>query len=147
MRDIIDQLKKVRKEGKNVYICGNGGSASTANHFANDLVKQCRIKAISLCANEAIVMAFGNDNRYENIFSDQLKVFYEDGDLLITISGSGTSKNIVKAQKFVKEFAKKDIKGAYIIFPTMEMLNMDMLRTEDRHLVVSHKIVKELCLN
>jgi len=71
MKDAISLIKKANF----VYIIGNGGSASTANHFANDLVKMCGIKAISLCANEAIIMAFANDSGYENVFYRQLKVF------------------------------------------------------------------------
>ena len=142
MNEILKLLKKAKKEGKNVYICGNGGSASTANHFANDLVKLCGIKAISLCANQAIVMAYANDNGYENIFVDQLKVFYEEGDVLITISGSGTSKNIVKAQKFVN--GKGD---NFIAFPTMNELHCNMGKIEDRHLIIVHKIATKLCQN
>ena len=84
MKEILKLLRKVKEKNKNVYICGNGGSASTANHFANDLVKMCGMKAISLCANQAIVMAYANDNGYENIFVEQLKVFYEKGDILVT---------------------------------------------------------------
>src|SRR3990170_6268685 len=110
MKDIVPDLigiVKAIKEANYVYIIGNGGSASTANHFANDLVKMCGVKAISLCANEAIVMAYANDNGYENVFSDQLKVFLTKNDLLITISGSGTSKNIIKAIQYTKKTRAK----------------------------------------
>src|SRR3972149_7623143 len=103
MKDIVPDLigiVKAIKKAKYVYIIGNGGSAATANHFANDLVKMCGIRAFSLCANEAVVMAYANDNGYENVFADQLKVFLTNHDLLISISGSGTSRNIVKAVKY-----------------------------------------------
>lgn len=136
MNDLIKAIKNAHM----VYIIGNGGSASTANHFANDLVKMCGIKAISLCANEAIVMAYANDDGYENIFVKQLEVFFDRNDLLITISGSGKSKNIIKAIKFVKFNSD----GDYISFPTMKELKCDMQEVENYHLRLAHEIAKAL---
>ena len=122
-----------------VHIIGNGGSASTANHFANDLVKMCGIKAISLCANEAVVMAYANDDGYENIVSKQLEVFLTRDDLLITISGSGTPPNILKAIDYAKA------EDALIwSFPTMKQRKCNMQEIEDYHLKLVHKITKEL---
>ncbi len=135
MQKLTDGIKNANF----VYIIGNGGSASTANHLANDLVKMCGIKAISLCANEAVVMAYANDDGYENIFYKQLRVFFKPDDLLITISGSGTSKNIVKALEYVKR-----LEGKYFSFPTMKEMNCDMQAAEDAHLQIVHKIAKEL---
>jgi|ERR1035437_7351806 D-sedoheptulose 7-phosphate isomerase len=133
--EIIEEIKKANF----VYIIGNGGSASTANHFANDLVKMAGIKAISLCANEAVVMAYANDSGYENIFSEQLQVFAKPGDLLITISGSGKSPNILKAQEYALRW------GIPIYqFPTMEKLECDMQRAEDRHLALAHEIAESI---
>src|SRR3990167_6143462 len=131
MKKIIEAIRKANF----VYICGNGGSASTANHFAQDLVKTAGIKAISLCANEAVVMAYANDNGYENIFSDQLRVFANKGDLLITISGSGTSDNIVNAGKYADWL---DIDR--YAFPTMYELGCTMQEAENEHLKMSHQI-------
>ena len=123
-----------------IYICGNGGSASTANHFANDLVKMCKIPAISLCANEAVVMAYANDDGYENVFVNQLKVFLEPEDILITISGSGTSKNIVKAQRYAKKI------GCLVMpFPTMKEFGVNMQEIENFHLSLMHEIITNLC--
>ena len=132
-------LAKLIKNANFVYICGNGGSASTANHFAQDLVKIAGIKAISLCANEAIVMAYANDNGYENIFSYQLSVFANKGDLLITISGSGTSLNIVHANNYAdwKEIDR-------YAFPTMLELNCSMQEAENEHLKLAHQVTMEL---
>lgn len=135
MRKLAEAIKKADF----VYIIGNGGSASTANHFANDLVKMCGIKAISLCANEAVIMAYANDNGYENIFVEQLKVFLNKDDLLITISGSGKSKNILKAINYAKKNGVK-----VYSFPTMNELNCDMQEIENEHLRIAHKIAKEL---
>ncbi len=136
---IEKEILKLIRNANYIYIIGNGGSASTANHMANDLVKLCGLKAISLCANEAVVMAYANDNGYGNVFSDQLKVFFKEGDILITISGSGTSKNIVKAQKYVNSH-----KGDCVVFPTMKILNCDMQKIEDIHLQLVHRIAKKL---
>ena len=123
-----------------IYIAGNGGSASTANHFANDLVKMAHRKAISLCANEAVVMAYGNDDGYENIFTRQLEVFFDPKkDVLITISGSGTSPNIVNAQNYTEMQ-----EGKFYAFPTMSELGCDMQQAEDYHLALSHKIASSL---
>jgi len=122
-----------------VYIIGNGGSASTANHFANDLVKMAGIKAISLCANEAVVSAYANDNGYANVFTEQLKIFLAPADLLISISGSGTSMNIVKALEYAQQ------KGVPTwSMPTMREKGMDMQEVEDEHLRLAHAIAKEL---
>lgn len=131
MKDIVEKIKKANF----VWIMGNGGSASTANHFANDLVKMCGVKAISLCANEAVVMAYANDNGYADVFSCQLDVFAKKDDLIITISGSGTSLNIVEAQAWCLNH-----KANYVAFPTMKQLKMDMQRTEDFHLKLVHDI-------
>ncbi len=127
-----------------VYIAGNGGSASTANHFANDLVKLCKVRAISLCANEAIVMAYANDNGYDNIFVDQLKIFMDSGDILITISGSGASPNIVNAKKWVNDMNGYIKNISAYSFPTMRELNCSMQIAEDKHLQLVHKICTKL---
>jgi D-sedoheptulose 7-phosphate isomerase len=126
---------------KFIYIIGNGGSASTANHFANDLVKMCGLKAVSLCANEAVVMAYANDDGYENIFVNQLKVFLTKDDLLITISGSGTSPNILKAISYAQK------KGANVLsFPTLTDYACTMAEIEDIHLKLAHKLATSLSL-
>ena len=136
MKDIV----KIIKKANYVYIIGNGGSASCANHFANDLVKMCGIRAISLCANEAIVTAYANDEGYENIFYYQLKVFLKKDDLLITISGSGTSTNITKALKYAKK-----IGAGVFSFPTMTDFDCSMLEIENKHLRFAHAITAKLC--
>jgi|TARA_Y100000310_G_scaffold160800_1_gene160687 D-sedoheptulose 7-phosphate isomerase len=133
------QLIELIKWADFVYICGNGGSASTANHFANDLVKMCGVGAVSLCANEAIVMAYANDDGYENIFVKQLEVFLTINDLLITISGSGTSPNIVKAKKYARQLL-----CPVWSFPTMKESNRNMLEVEDYHLQIAHAVTTVL---
>lgn len=104
-----EQLDKVEKafrdaklKEKSVYIIGNGGSASTAEHTANDFVKIAGLRACSL-TNLAIISAYANDISYEDIFAEQLKILLKPGDIVVAISGSGNSKNIIKALEYAKE--------------------------------------------
>ena len=88
---------------RRVFICGNGGSAALASHMANDLNKltistgKARMKAIALTDNIPLMTAWGNDTEYENIFAEQMLNFLEPGDVLIAISTSGNSANILRA--------------------------------------------------
>ena len=135
IKDIVNMLT-----GANfVYVIGNGGSASLADHFGCDLVKVGGIKAVSLAANNAVITAYANDNGYENVFVDQLRVFLTSKDLLITISGSGTSKNIVKTIEYAVNIGAK-----VYSFPTMEELGCGIREAEDEHLQLAHKIVTML---
>tara|TARA_A100001015_G_C14925552_1_gene686181 strand:- start:699 stop:1262 length:564 start_codon:yes stop_codon:yes gene_type:complete len=100
-------LKKKNQQRKNVFICGNGGSAANSDHITNDLMfgftkKKIGFSFISLCANSANLTCLANDIGYENIFSNQLKIQGKKNDLLIVLSGSGNSKNILKAIKIAK---------------------------------------------
>jgi len=110
--DVLCVLKSARAEGRQVFICGNGGSAGTANHMKADLFKIGGIKAISLNENMSLATAIINDNGWEHLYTDQLKRLFNEGDILITISvhgGSGSDKaglwsqNLMKAIKYVKE--------------------------------------------
>ncbi|MDD5220851.1 MAG: SIS domain-containing protein [Candidatus Bipolaricaulis sp.] len=136
LSSITNKIKKANF----VYIAGNGGSASTANHLANDLIKMCGVKAISLCANEAVVMAYANDDGYNTVFLRQLEVLMTSDDLLITISGSGTSKNIVMAQRYALS-----IGAEYWSMPTMHDEACTMQEIENIHLQIVHKLTDELC--
>ena len=84
------------QQSNRVYIIGNGGSAANAIHFANDLLS-CGIKCHTLSADVATITAIGNDFGYEHIFSRQLVTLGDQGNLLIALSGSGNSPNIVAA--------------------------------------------------
>ena len=132
MQNIIDAIKKAKR----VYVCGNGGSASTANHFVNDLVKMCGIRAYSLCSNEALLTALANDNGYENIFVYQLMVYAELGDLIITISTSGRSNNILSAIRWAS------LAGIECI--TFPVYDTTITQAEDWHLELAHNICEEI---
>ena len=111
---IIDQIEILAKDllaawvdGRNVYICGNGGSAANAMHLANDFhygIGACGpgpklpgLRVEALPANAGLITCLANDTGYENIYSHQIEVKGRPGDLLIVLSGSGNSNNIVKA--------------------------------------------------
>ncbi len=136
----MESIVNAIKAAKRVYVCGNGGSASTANHFVNDLVKMSGIRAYSLCANEALLTALANDNGYENVFIDQLRVYAEEGDLIIAITTSGKSENILK----VKEWAEK--KGIdYIEFPILQKsVEITTQFIEEQHLQKAHSICEAI---
>ena len=103
-------LKKI-KEKKNIFVCGNGGSASVSNHFLCDFNKgikddsksKLKPKVLSLANNIELITAIGNDIGYNDIFSHQLENYRNNKDLLINFSCSGKSKNIINAAKFAKK--------------------------------------------
>lgn len=107
VENVIEILLKAYNEGKSIFIMGNGGSAATASHFACDLGKgtlknhydmvKKRFRVYSLTDNVATITAYGNDLNYEDIFSQQLVNLVRPGDVLIGITASGNSKNILKA--------------------------------------------------
>jgi len=106
----INELIRCEKSGSNVYIIGNGGSAATASHMENDLgvgLKRREIldlNILSLSNNVSVISALANDVGYENIFYWQIKDKIKKSDILIAISCSGSSPNILKAVKYAKDF-------------------------------------------
>ena len=106
--DFADLLLKSRDSGATTFFLGNGGSASTATHFVNDVSLGSRqfkkpFRAISLCDNQAVITAIANDDGYENIFLQQLQTLSRPGDTIVCISASGNSINLIKAIEFAKE--------------------------------------------
>ncbi|HYG77301.1 MAG TPA: SIS domain-containing protein [Planctomycetota bacterium] len=102
-------LTAARAEGRQVFLCGNGGSAALASHLAVDLGKGCsrnrdkRFRVISLTDNVPWMTAVSNDISYEDVFVEQLKNYAVKGDILIAISGSGNSKNVLKAVQYANQ--------------------------------------------
>jgi D-sedoheptulose 7-phosphate isomerase len=109
LADMGDMLFRAYRNEKQVFTVGNGGSASTASHMAADLGKNTigpnmrRFRILSLNDNAAIVTALANDIGYEHIFSEQLVNLIQPGDLLVAISGSGNSPNVVRAMTYARE--------------------------------------------
>jgi D-sedoheptulose 7-phosphate isomerase len=150
--EIIDVLLDARNHGKNVFIMGNGGSSSTASHFVGDLSKGAivhgkpRFKAISLTDNAPNVLAWANDKSYEDIFTEQLKNLMNPQDIVIGISGSGNSENVIKAINYANEAGCVTIgfsgfDGGKLLKIAQYNIHVDdtyMQRVEDVHLILEH---------
>ena len=105
---IINLLKNTKKNNKKVIIVGNGGSAAMASHVSVDLTKMCNIRSVNF--NEAdLLTCFSNDYGYEKWVQKALSFYADQGDLLICISSSGQSKNIINGAKFAKKIGCKVI--------------------------------------
>jgi D-sedoheptulose 7-phosphate isomerase len=109
VRTVVDRLFACWSAGKTTYLIGNGGSAATASHMMNDLLKctlvpgQPRYKAIALTDNVPAMTAFANDQSYEDIFVEPLMALLTPGDTVIALSGSGNSPNVLRAVAYAKE--------------------------------------------
>ena len=104
--EIVKILKEIKRKKKKVILVGNGGSAAMASHVSVDLTKICKIRAINF--NEAdLLTCFANDYGYENWVQKALSFYADKGDLLICISSSGQSKNIINGAKFAKKIGCK----------------------------------------
>jgi D-sedoheptulose 7-phosphate isomerase len=155
---LYKMLSQARKQNKSIFICGNGGSAGNANHIANDLlcvvsrIQGKGVKVESLAANSSIITCIGNDLGYDNIFSEQLKNKGSPKDLLIVLSCSGNSKNIINAILLAKKMKictfgilgfdggkSKTILDNYINFK----IN-DMQISEDIQMIVLNMCVQKL---
>lgn len=126
--------ESVRRAGR-VYIIGNGGSYANASHIANDLLS-VGVKAYTL--DPATLTAFANDYGYETVFARWLEVVGEEGDLLIALSGSGTSINIVDAIALAKSI------GMETMLVTNYLREKDMQGSEEEQIVLGHRLMKEL---
>ena len=103
LQQVADAIWEAYQRDATIFICGNGGSAATASHFACDLAKWTinpqtrRVRAIALTDNIPLITAWSNDQSYADVFVEQLQSLYRDGDIIIAISGSGNSANVVRA--------------------------------------------------
>jgi len=151
---VIYRLEEARWKGQKVFLCGNGGSASTANHFAADLHKGAMalgkpsIYAESLCANESELTAWANDTSYENVFIGVMDGKINKGDILIAISGSGKSQNVLNAVNMAKTVGAttigltgfdggklKDMVDICIIVPINDMERVESVHVDIHHLI------------
>tara|TARA_Y100000816_G_C26059382_1_gene556153 strand:- start:266 stop:835 length:570 start_codon:yes stop_codon:yes gene_type:complete len=97
-----NEIKKIKKKNKKIIIAGNGGSAAISSHFSVDLTKNAKIKAINF--NEAdLITCFSNDYGYEKWLEKAIQYYCEKGDILILVSSSGESKNMINAAKYFKK--------------------------------------------
>jgi D-sedoheptulose 7-phosphate isomerase len=152
--EAIALLAGAREEGRHIFVCGNGGSASTASHFVCDMVKgasfgrSSRFRIMALTDSLPTITAYSNDVSYDCIFAEQLKNFAEAGDILLAISGSGNSPNVLRAVEYANSIGCRTIaltgRDGGKLGP-LAQLNIQasiphMGRIEDVHMIVMHMI-------
>ncbi|HWY49668.1 MAG TPA: SIS domain-containing protein [Bryobacteraceae bacterium] len=150
----IEWFREARDSSKHIFVCGNGGSAATASHFTCDIVKgasynrDARFRIMALTDSLPTLTAYSNDVGYECIFVEQLKNFAQPGDLVMCISGSGNSPNVVRTMEYANSIGCKTIaltgRDGGQLGP-LAQLNIQvavphMGRIEDAHMVVCHMI-------
>ena len=155
-------LRSAWEEGRTVYLCGNGGSAGNAVHLANDLLfgvgvnnsgGGLRVEALS--ANSAVLTCLANDLGYDHIYGEQLRVKAKPGDVLVVLSGSGNSPNVVRALEVGNEIGMNTF--AILAFSggrckelakhPIHFAISDMQIAEDLQLMVGHMCMQWLCVN
>lgn len=151
---IIDWFREAREAGRTIFVCGNGGSASTASHFACDMVKGAsykrdkRFRIMALTDSLPTLTAYSNDVTYDIVFAEQLKNFAQPGDVVMAISGSGNSPNVLRAVEYANSIGCKTVgltgrDGGKL--GSMAQLNVQvavphMGRIEDAHMIICHMI-------
>jgi D-sedoheptulose 7-phosphate isomerase len=151
---VIEKFIIANRNEKNIFIFGNGGSASTSSHFTTDMAKGAsdltskRFKTLSLNENVSLITAISNDYSYEDIFFRQLENLAKEGDLLFTLSVSGNSKNLLKAVDWANKNGIHSIavvgghKGKLADLATQSIVidSMHYGHVEDIHLIICHII-------
>lgn len=150
----IELFKEARSNGKHVFVCGNGGSAATASHFVTDMVKgasynrEPRFRIMALTDSLSTITAYSNDVSYDCIFVEQLKNFAQPGDLVMGISGSGNSPNVLRAIEYANSIGCRTIAltgrdgGGLgpLASHNIQVSIPHMGRIEDAHMIVCHMI-------
>lgn len=153
VEDAIELLRMVKEKKGMVWIVGNGGSAATAEHFANDLLKMAGIRAIALTGMVPTITAYGNDDGWENMFKHPLLTLEKPIDVLVAISCSGNSPNVVDVAEWWaddlivltgNELIKNKLANMSENIPTIHAPHRDITVQEDVHLAVCHAIAKAL---
>lgn len=158
---LMNMMEEIRLAGKRIFICGNGGSAATASHFVCDFMKGVslnqEVKYDFECLNDNVplMMAIGNDIGYEDIFVMPLRAKLHEGDLVIGISGSGNSENVVRAVQYAKDHGAKT--AVLVGYSGGKLLNMadhavhvkinNMQIVEDVHMILDHMMMYILANN
>ena len=155
---VLEILHEARLNNQQVFILGNGGSASTASHFVCDLGKNTRVagtpnfRVMGLTDNMALFSALANDEGYENVFAQQLGNFLQPGDVVIGISTSGNSKNVINAIELANSGEAKTIgftgfdsgELGLLVDVNLHVPSHSIEQVEDIHLVLEHLITKAL---
>jgi len=154
IEDLVDYLHQARLSGKQIFVLGNGGSASTATHLACDLGKNTvtpnlpRFRVMALTDNMAVFSALANDMGYDQVFAEQLANFVQVGDLVIAISASGNSPNVLQAVQLAKASGATTIgwsgyEGGKLasLVDLPIVVNSDCIeQIEDVHLILAHMV-------
>jgi D-sedoheptulose 7-phosphate isomerase len=150
----IEWFKQVRAAGRSIFVCGNGGSAATASHFATEMVKGAsynrasRFRMMALNDSLPTITAYSNDVSYDCVFVEQLKNFAAPGDLVMGLSSSGNSVNVIRAFEYANSIGCRTLaltgRGGGKLGP-LAQLNIEVRaphtgRSEDAHMVVCHII-------
>ena len=154
----IQMVGDAFSSGKKIITCGNGGSASTASHYITDWSKMINLatgekfRGFSLVDNIGLVTAFGNDLSYDEVFSGQCRAVLDKGDLLVAVSSSGNSPNIIRAIEQAGEMGALtlgilgfDGGAAAKLLIIRSLCNFDMQTCEDIHLMFGHLVMKTFC--
>ena len=155
----IDLIRSKFEQGRKIITCGNGGSAHTAAHYITDWSKMAQLatgrkfRGLSLCDNVGLITAFANDLAYEEVFSGQLKSILDEGDLLIAVSGSGNSPNVLRAVEYANSIGADTLavvgydggKLKPMAKSAVWVPSFDMQLCEDVHLMFGHMVMKTLC--
>ena len=155
---IINAILDAYGKEKKIFVMGNGGSGSTASHFACDINKGCcmdlekKFKMICLNDNVPTILALANDVSYDVVFEEQLKNFFEPGDLVIGISGSGNSENVLRAIQYASDNGGRTIGltgfAGGKLFDRVDIAFVaevdDMQKIEDIHMILVHMIMQSV---
>lgn len=155
---VVDALLECWRRQSTVYIIGNGGSASTASHMMNDLNKMTsfpgvpRFRAIALTDNMPLITAVGNDIEYGDVFVEQLRNLLKPRDVVIAISGSGNSENVIRAASYAREIDALVIglcgnPGSKLCAASdvaVTVAAKSICQQEDGHLILNHTIALAL---
>ena len=159
VEDAIKTIKGIFLKKKIIAVCGNGGSAQTASHYITDWNKMINIhtkkKFLGVCLsdNVGLITAYANDISYQEIYAEQVKNLLSAGDLLIVISGSGNSENVIRAIKAAKKMNVKTLaicgydggKIKKLADQSVWIQSFDMQICEDAHLAFGHMVMKNIC--
>ncbi len=150
----IAWFREARDKGRTIFVCGNGGSAATASHFVTDVLKgasygrDVRFRILALTDSLSTITAYSNDVCYDCVFAEQLKNFARPGDLLMAISGSGNSPNVLEAVRAARAAGCRTIaltgrdggKLGPLADLNIQVREPHMGRIEDAHMIVCHMI-------
>jgi D-sedoheptulose 7-phosphate isomerase len=153
---IVDAVLEAYSRGAQIFIMGNGGSGATASHLACDINKGCcidlekKFRMICLNDNMPTMLALANDLSYEAVFEEQLKNFFNPGDLVIGISGSGNSENVLRAVGYAAAHGGKTAgwsgfgggRLAGMVDLAFVVQSRDMQQVEDAHMVMAHMLMQ-----